>query len=688
MRGRFLLVLLISCAIGSLFSLGVDFSATPRHGDVALTVDFTSSITNYDDIISYTWDFGDGSGSDEADPQHIYQFAGIYTVSLTVEATDDGINVQDTETKDDYITVDGAIDFIGNPLAGGVPLLVTFQCDTADFDSVLTYEWDFGDNEDSDEENPQHTYVHAGLYDVTLTITVVMEGEEEEIELEKEEYIAVYGIDAALVVDCSSSMVGNKLGAAQNACAQFLDLLNDGDEIGAVGFSQHVEYFAPIVMAPDIASVSSTIGNMNATVYTSIGTGVLSGWNDILNLSVDSDWPKAMIILSDGRDNAVPLYSQITWPTQINATRLRIYPIGYGSDVATAYLQGMVNGHAGFYTAASTGGISQALQNIYVVHAGADRSLFDEGQLPVGNTITRDINIDGSYRTAVFNLNWNDATADLDMSVISPSGVVYTQPIGMSTHAMPTQHLIDIDNPEPGVWQMVVSNASTVLADPEQYFCNVYGFTEMRMDYAFDNEEYTLSDPVTVRLSLKNYDKLVVGATATMTVSTPDEKTYTIPCVWDASENSYIGKFDKAEVEGNYHFTFAMTGNHPEFGRYDRSIIVEHYLGEPAVEERLEAGEDSAPQAQNIGLAFSPNPFNPSTAISFSLAQPGATELHIYNLRGERVRTLINETLSAGEHQVQWNGTDDNGRPVASGVYLFALRSGHLTSTGKAILLK
>jgi len=83
-----------------------------------------------------------------------------------------------------------------------------------------------------------------------------------------------------------------------------------------------------------------------------------------------------------------------------------------------------------------------------------------------------------------------------------------------------------------------------------------------------------------------------------------------------------------------------------------------------------------------------PNPFNPSTSVSFSLAQAGRAQLAVYNVRGQRVRTLVDDPLPAGEHTAVWNGRDDAGRPCASGVYLLRLQTGATVQTSKVLLLK
>jgi hypothetical protein len=83
-----------------------------------------------------------------------------------------------------------------------------------------------------------------------------------------------------------------------------------------------------------------------------------------------------------------------------------------------------------------------------------------------------------------------------------------------------------------------------------------------------------------------------------------------------------------------------------------------------------------------------PNPFNPETSISYTLKNAGKVSLEIYNLKGQRVKTLVNKQENAGQHAVVWNGQDDKGNAVSSGVYFYKLKSGNYTSTRKMILLK
>ncbi|MCF7920651.1 MAG: T9SS type A sorting domain-containing protein [Candidatus Cloacimonetes bacterium] len=85
---------------------------------------------------------------------------------------------------------------------------------------------------------------------------------------------------------------------------------------------------------------------------------------------------------------------------------------------------------------------------------------------------------------------------------------------------------------------------------------------------------------------------------------------------------------------------------------------------------------------------ISPNPFNPETKISFELRQSGMTTLEIFNLRGERVKTLIRKDLLSGDHQLIWKGKDENGIDVASGVYFCRIDVHGIQVTSRLLLLK
>jgi len=83
-----------------------------------------------------------------------------------------------------------------------------------------------------------------------------------------------------------------------------------------------------------------------------------------------------------------------------------------------------------------------------------------------------------------------------------------------------------------------------------------------------------------------------------------------------------------------------------------------------------------------------PNPFNPSTTISFSIQNNSNIELSIYNIKGQKVKQLVRDQFSAGEQSVVWDGRDENSKSVSSGIYFFKLNAGDFEKTKKMILIK
>jgi hypothetical protein len=111
-------------------------------------------------------------------------------------------------------------------------------------------------------------------------------------------------------------------------------------------------------------------------------------------------------------------------------------------------------------------------------------------------------------------------------------------------------------------------------------------------------------------------------------------------------------------------------------------------LSDPATIEHTEAGNTLIPLQTEL-LGNYPNPFNPSTTIKFALSAAERVTIDIYNIRGEKVITLLDETKEPGYYSIEWNGKDTFGRNIASGVYFFNMRSGsRYTSTRKMIMLK
>jgi polyhydroxyalkanoate synthesis regulator phasin len=83
-----------------------------------------------------------------------------------------------------------------------------------------------------------------------------------------------------------------------------------------------------------------------------------------------------------------------------------------------------------------------------------------------------------------------------------------------------------------------------------------------------------------------------------------------------------------------------------------------------------------------------PNPFNPQTSLQYAMPEAGAVQIVVYNLAGQTVRTLVNQQMPAGSYRLVWDGTSDNGREVASGVYLIDMSAGTFSDILKVTLAK
>jgi len=125
---------------------------------------------------------------------------------------------------------------------------------------------------------------------------------------------------------------------------------------------------------------------------------------------------------------------------------------------------------------------------------------------------------------------------------------------------------------------------------------------------------------------------------------------------------------------------------HHDAMRTNCETILTAYFGEPYNPATAVANETP-------GAGFSleqnvPNPFNPQTIILYSVVRRAVVALRIYDVSGRVVRTLVHGSKSAGTHRVTWNGRDNHGSPVASGLYFYRLSAGGRTATRKMVLLR
>ena len=97
--------------------------------------------------------------------------------------------------------------------------------------------------------------------------------------------------------------------------------------------------------------------------------------------------------------------------------------------------------------------------------------------------------------------------------------------------------------------------------------------------------------------------------------------------------------------------------------------------------------EEAVPTSFTLFPAY-PNPFNPVITLRYDLPEQTTVNIRIYDMLGRQVKSLINQTQEAGFKSVIWNSTNDYGKPVGAGVYLYQIQAGKFVQTKKIVLLK
>jgi len=199
----------------------------------------------------------------------------------------------------------------------------------------------------------------------------------------------------------------------------------------------------------------------------------------------------------------------------------------------------------------------------------------------------------------------------------------------------------------------------------------------------FDDAESEPSNTVTAIVVLPPPQELVVTAT-------PSGGNVILN--WQ-SPNDYVNGFRIyrneefiVETLSSYYFD---AGVDPGNYIYEVTALYGEYESDPATGEIevTSADNDLLPDVTAL-LDNYPNPFNPETVINYQLAEAGVMNLQIYNIKGQSIRTLINKKLEPGRYNTIWDGKDDKGGDVSSGIYYYRMKSGNYSSCRKMILMK
>lgn len=142
---------------------------------------------------------------------------------------------------------------------------------------------------------------------------------------------------------------------------------------------------------------------------------------------------------------------------------------------------------------------------------------------------------------------------------------------------------------------------------------------------------------------------------------------------------------DKFEMElPHHHLMFIYNNSQPNSETRAHEMVDPEFTG---VTVALSGAGSGLPTEYALAQNY-PNPFNPSTEISFSLPAASQVELSVYNVLGQKVVTLIDQQMAAGEHTVTWDGRNSDGGSVSSGVYFYRMAANSFVETKKMMMLK
>ncbi len=138
--------------------------------------------------------------------------------------------------------------------------------------------------------------------------------------------------------------------------------------------------------------------------------------------------------------------------------------------------------------------------------------------------------------------------------------------------------------------------------------------------------------------------------------------------------------FQDKEIETDTEYFYWL-----QSAEYDGTI---EFFGPISIKTQIISQETPViPLVTQLNGAY-PNPFNPSTTISFDIAEKTNVTIDIFNIKGQKVKSLVNQEIAQGRHSVIWNGLDNNHKRVATGVYFYIMQAGQYTQINKMLMMK
>jgi PKD repeat protein len=682
-----------------------DFVGSPRSGDYPLTVDFSDLSTN--SPTSWSWTFGDGGTSTAQNPSHTYTSAGNFTVSLT--ATNPCGS--DGETKAGYIMVtEPSVEYAALPYSTGFEsgafdqywftqssnsegrILIT----TANGPHSGSYHMTMDDNTSGGQYAQNEAWLRvnlAGQGQVDLEFWWKEFGDETHSQ------DGVYfsnngGASFAKVQDLNGGSYSNNtwynfgLDLDQLAASAGLSLTStfvikfqqyDNYPISTDGFAfDDISVTAGGVPPPVAAfSGSPTSGCAPLTVnFTDQSTGDITSW----------DWNFGDGTAHSAAQNPSHQYAN---PGDFTVTLAVTGPGGSDSEVKTNYIHVEGAPVAAFYGDPTSGTVPLTVsfhdQSTGTVtswdwnfgdgtsHSSAQNPTHQyssAGLYTVTLTVTGPCGSDGETKSDYINVTEAGAWTVITYDDFESGWGSYTDGGGdcsrytRSTYAHQGRAAADIQD-----------NSGTASSFYHTAGYNVSGYTELEVEFWF----YAVSMESGEDFWVQYYDGSTWRTVATFARGTSfNNNTFYNPVV-TISSSQY-------NFPSNARLRFMCDASDNNDDVYIDEIEFRGMSGTATTTAFAKSGT-GVPEKFALSQNY-PNPFNPVTRFTLDLIEQSQVSVVVYNIAGQSVKTLVDEVMSAGSHTLTWDGTNDRGEALSSGVYLYRAVAGNEVLTRKMTLLK
>lgn len=661
--------------------LNPDFVANNRIGISPLTVQFTDRTKTIYPITGWLWEFGDGSTSTEQNPVHTFVGEGDckFDVKLTVTSDAGGTTLTKSITENDFVqlNVRVAASVDAEPTVGYGPLSVQFNMITEG--TVDSYLWDFGDGETSEQRNPVHVYENPGIYTVSVTASGPMGSTTETVAGLVEVYddMEALGLTYLTLAEANGTTWHNE--GWDNAV--------DHDTYHTTG-ATNVRSDGWAVFTFD-DGFTRTINKVRLMTDTGV-QGKENDWVTKFSVAVSTDGENYTDVGTFTKSS--PNWEAFTFePVEALFVKLTILSPASGwrqIGEFEVYEQINVPDISGSFIVASTPHVANGYDHCSVTIALADAdgnpvtglspSYFRVNATGMENyyNIVTETETPGIYLGSFKSLAAEEKNISVRVGGIKIESSTVNEITPVNTEFTPAELTKDSLVVHSGTktwhnegWDKAVDGILDNQTAAAKKYSGCYGI------YKFaDDGERAIVKTRFLRGSGHDHPEQLVKEYRIST--SMDGVNFTELAHRTLDTNEWVEKMNLPVVAKYIKLELLdADSDWRQFAEFE--VYTTPLIGAGPVAMTGGAFNKSAnaiPTKFDLNQNY-PNPFNPETMISFDLPENAKVTLQVYNMLGQVVQTLVSEKLAAGSHKIMWNGQDEHGVNVASGVYFYRIKA-------------